>query len=175
MQSRIYGLLSYGKGYQFVSLFGYSTKGIPGLEIVGLGKNSRIIKEKFLYIIKKNNLHIPMRRYILCVENSEKTFDDYSFLELPLFILLLNVQGILNINQLENCFCSGKVQLNGEIIENEIDPNYLKQLSLYSKKMVYYISFNQNIFEGNLLILDLEELFKSFGIEQLKRQNLNHI
>ena len=53
------------KDVNFCEVFGYSTRGIPGLEIVGLGQKGRLIKEKILYLNRKNNLKIPPRRYVI--------------------------------------------------------------------------------------------------------------
>ena len=48
MESRILAVIPAKVSYQRWSIFAYSSKGLPGLEIVGLGKNARFFKEKLI-------------------------------------------------------------------------------------------------------------------------------
>jgi hypothetical protein len=103
-----------------VDIFGYASHGIPGIEIVGMGKHSRALKEKFVYLSRVRQLKFPKKRYVLCVEGEleNKKFKDeeYRYLELPLLVMLWSLTGHLPLSQLEDCFASGKVSVEGDII-----------------------------------------------------------
>jgi len=102
-----------------VDIFGYASHGIPGIEIVGMGKHSRSLKEKFVYLSRVRHLKFPKKRYVLCVEGEleNKKFKDeeYRYLELPLLVMLWSLTGHLPLSQLEDCFASGKVSVEGDI------------------------------------------------------------
>lgn len=116
-----------------VDLFGYVSHGIPGIDIVGLGKFGRHFKEKFIYLSRVKNLKMPKRRFVLCVEGDldQKKFkdDEYRFLELPLLIMLWSLTGHLPFKNLEDCFASGKVGVDGAI--NYLELNSALQENLY--------------------------------------------
>jgi hypothetical protein len=102
-----------------VDIFGYASHGIPGIEIVGMGKHSRSLKEKFVYLSRVRELKFPKKRFVLCVEGEleNKKFKDeeYRYLELPLLVMLWSLTGHLPLSQLEDCFASGKVSVEGDI------------------------------------------------------------
>lgn len=101
-----------------VHLFGYATKGLPGVEIVGLGKTGRNFKEKIIYLTRLDGLLIPKKRFVLCVEFEDESKnlreEDLRWLELPLLILYWTLAEILPIHQLDNCLSVGKVALDGK-------------------------------------------------------------
>ncbi|MEI8346057.1 MAG: hypothetical protein WCG27_01220 [Pseudomonadota bacterium] len=119
MNIRIQGFYPYKGEIKLVDIFGYTTRGIPGLEIVGLPTWSKLIREKFIYLTRTQNYKMPMKRYVLCV--GEESIDrdllveQGSWLELPLLILFWSLSGLLPIHRLEECYCSGKVSISGRI------------------------------------------------------------
>ena len=50
MGTSLSGIIPLGKRIKMVEIFGYSTKGIPGLEIIGLKNLSRQIREKIFRV-----------------------------------------------------------------------------------------------------------------------------
>lgn len=78
------------KGPSLVTLFGYSTKSVPGLEINGLGKYGKFIKEKIVFITRSRGLQIPLKRFVLNVEISDDLGDlessSVKWLEYPLLL-----------------------------------------------------------------------------------------
>jgi hypothetical protein len=102
-----------------VDIFGYASNGIPGIEIVGLGKYSRSMKEKFIFLSREKKLKFPLKRFVLCIEGEVegKKFkeEEYRYLELPLLIMLWSLTGHLPLGHLEDCFASGKISVEGEI------------------------------------------------------------
>ncbi len=119
MNMRTKSLYPYAGQYFPVDIFGYSSHGIPGVEIVGVGRYARQMKEKFVYLSRKKNLKFPKRRFVLCVEGEleGKKFkeEEYRYLELPLLMMLWSLTGHLPLEHLEDCFASGKVSVEGEV------------------------------------------------------------
>lgn len=117
MGTSLYGVLPFGKQLKIVEVFGYSTKGIPGVEIVGLKNLARPIREKFVYIGKTKDVDCPLRRYVLCVEssldNDKFTEDELRHLEFPLLLLYWSLAGVVQIGNLNDCFASGRVDPHG--------------------------------------------------------------
>jgi hypothetical protein len=103
-------------GIKKVQLFGYVTNSIPGIEIVGLGKSGRAIKEKLVFFTRRLNIRLPIKRFVLCLEDDSLPVGDISYLEFPLFFLLLNLADVVQLAMLENCLCSGRLMLNGGIL-----------------------------------------------------------
>ncbi|MBT5093856.1 MAG: hypothetical protein HOM21_06425, partial [Halobacteriovoraceae bacterium] len=118
MSSRIWGLYPTRDQFIPINLFGYTTKGIPGLEVVGLKSYSRSIKEKFIYLTRQQQDQIPLRRYVICTESSGQLLLDeqnYRWLELPMLILFWSLAGYLPIQRLDDCLSLGRVSVTGEI------------------------------------------------------------
>lgn len=117
MGTSLYGVIPYGKRLKMVEIFGYSTKGIPGLEIVGLKNLARPIREKFVYLGKTHRISCPLRRYVLCVESAldtEKfTEEELRYLEFPLLLLYWSLAGVVQIGNLNDCFASGRIDPHG--------------------------------------------------------------
>ena len=116
MQNQIKSaLLTEGK-YKEVTVFGYSNKGIPGVEIVGIGNEGRIIKEKIIYLIRAKSLGVPKKRIVIGIDfvGEVKKKGSFESLELPIFIIFLTLSGHLKTNTLNNCFTVGGVSTLGE-------------------------------------------------------------
>ena len=132
MNMRTKSLYPYAGQYCPVDIFGYSSNGIPGIEIVGVGKYARTMKEKFIYLSREKSLKFPLKRFVLCVEGEleGKKFKDeeYRYLELPLLMMLWSLTGHLPLQQLEDCFASGKVSVEGEVTALYLSEGDQKQL-----------------------------------------------
>ncbi len=119
MNMRTKSLYPYAGQYCPVDIFGYASNGIPGIEIVGLGKYTRGVKEKFIYLSRERKLKFPMKRFVLCIEGEieGKKFkeEEYRYLELPLLLMLWSLTGNLPLGNLEDCFAAGKISVEGEI------------------------------------------------------------
>jgi hypothetical protein len=130
---RTKSLYPYAGQYCPVDIFGYASNGIPGIEIVGVGKYGRSMKEKFIYLSREKKLKFPLKRFVLCVEGEleGKKFKDeeYRYLELPLLMMLWSLTGHLPLKQLEDCFASGKISIEGEVSELKLTQNEQKNLN----------------------------------------------
>jgi len=102
-----------------VNLFSYSTRGVPGIEIIGLGARGKLLKEKLIFLVKKMKIRFPPRRYVLGIELPEAItkIEELSDLELPLFILLLKLAGVLSFHRMDDCVCAGRINITGLVEE----------------------------------------------------------
>jgi hypothetical protein len=129
MNLKMKSLIPFGNGWIGIDIFGYVSHGIPGIEIVGLGKNARSIKEKFIYLTREKKLKIPKRRFVLCIDGEieGKKFknEEFRYLELPLLIMFWTLSGKLAMGKLDDCFAAGRVSVDGEI-ENLTIPGHVQ-------------------------------------------------
>lgn len=109
------------KGPALVTLFGYATKSVPGLEINGLGKYGKAIKEKIVFVTRTRGLQIPLKRFILNVEITDDLGDlesnSVKWLEYPLLLHYWFLAGLLPISKLDNCFAVGSLNPSGLVEE----------------------------------------------------------
>ena len=117
-EKRMIGVIPSGEGMKFMHLFGYSSRGIPGLEIVGLGKRGRTVKEKLTFLSRQQNNSLPLKRFVLGIDPIHKVErkDELDFLELPLLVLYWSLMGWIPLKSLDNCFSSGRVFPGGALI-----------------------------------------------------------
>ncbi|MCP4912516.1 MAG: hypothetical protein GY909_05310 [Oligoflexia bacterium] len=124
MHTKIISLVPCLKKDYYVEIFGYCSKSVPGLEIVGLGNTGKVIKEKFVYLSREKGLSFPAKRFKLCVDLPDEDVKvinkegDLSWLELPMLLLFWSLTKNLPIQKLDDCFCSARVNLRGGILED---------------------------------------------------------
>lgn len=146
------------KGPSLITLFGYSTKSVPGLEINGLGKYGRSIKEKLIFVTRTRSLQIPLKRFVLNVELSDDLGDlesnSVKWLEYPLLLHYWFLAGLLPISKLDNCFALGSLTPSGLIEEplNDVVVN------LCEKNHLHLIA-STTAFSGPMGIIDSKDLF----------------
>ncbi len=109
------------KGPSLITLFGYATKSVPGLEINGLGKYGKAIKEKIVFVTRSRGLQIPMKRFVLNVEISDDLGDlesgSVKWLEYPLLLHYWFLAGLMPISKLDNCLAVGSLTPSGLVEE----------------------------------------------------------
>lgn len=166
MESKISGLIPIKSGYQFINIFAYSTKGLPGIEIIGLGKAGRALREKIIYLSRLMKLRIPHRRYVICLEGEDrgepKSAEALAYLELPVALIFWHLAGLLTIRRLDDCCASGKLSLDGQVEELKYDEDKLK-LFLERFAGEYKIISNQTALWQKHYLLPLSGLFPHFG------------
>lgn len=120
MNVKLYGLLSFRNSYCLPTLYGYTTKGLPGIEIIGLGSMGRVLKEKIIFITRELGKKYPMRRYVLSIEGLEEfnknEQKELKNLELGFLILFWKLADIVSISGLEKSLCSGQINVHQELI-----------------------------------------------------------
>lgn len=173
MNLRTKSLYPYAGQYYPVDIFGYASHGIPGIEIVGVGKHARAMKEKFIYLSRKRNLKFPLRRFVLCVEGEleGKKFKDeeFRYLELPLLVMLWSLTGHLPLQKLEDCFACGKVSVEGEVNSLELKEHEQQALSelfkLSEDQSLKVIAPNSQKIYSDYYHLPVEGLMESLSLE----------
>jgi hypothetical protein len=131
---RVNSILPVGQKYKVVSLFGYRTNGVPGIEIKGLPNNQNIVREKLVYLSKMFGVKVPVRRFHLCIDlpkeilRMKKDAIEDRFFDLPLLLLYWSLAEVVKIQELEYVFSLGKISTDGRIIIPEISETYLKSL-----------------------------------------------
>ncbi len=171
MNMRTKSLYPYAGQLCSVDIFGYSSHGIPGIEIVGMGKYSRSLKEKFVYLSRVRDLKLPKKRFVLCVEGEleKKKFkeEEYRYLELPLLVMLWSLTGHLPISQLEDCFAAGKVSVEGEVVHLLLKPSEQNQLcellDINDEIDLKIIAPNESVIHARHYLLPIEGLWNSLN------------
>jgi hypothetical protein len=119
MQTKIKSFIKKGERHFYFNIFGYTTKGMPGIEIIGPTKFAKILKEKIIYLIRSMQLKTPTRRYVICIDETLelKNFEleEIHNLEFPILVVYLQLAELLKINKLDDCLCAGKLGVNGVI------------------------------------------------------------
>ena len=160
MQARTFGVVRYQKNHHFVTVFGRTSHGIPGIEFCGVGNRFNIFKEKVLYIIKERGLAVPLRKYSITVESSPRIQEVLTSkrgslcdLELPAFILFLQLSENIRISRLEMCFSSGRVGIDGQILSRKLCPHFLAAVSLKAGGRACHLGLDTKAPYGNRLSL----------------------
>lgn len=111
------------------SVFGYATRSVPGLEINGLGKYGKAIKEKIIFITRQKSLQIPLMRFIINIEAEEMDHTTASMLEYPILLTYWKLAGLIKAD-LGNCLAVGALTPSGMVcipsnkVLNEISVKY---------------------------------------------------
>jgi len=143
MQTRVTGLYLKKNHVQLVDVFAHATKGLPGIEILGVGRRAKTIKEKLLYLSKVRGLKLPSRRYVLCVDEQ---VEQAEWLEFPLLLCFWTLAKVLPITRLDNCVSWGKVSVKGvvDLRLPHINENFWlglegqELLPIFSQKGIYH-------------------------------------
>ncbi|WPU65005.1 hypothetical protein [Peredibacter starrii] len=147
------------KGPSLVTLFGYATKSVPGLEINGLGKYGKSIKEKIVFVTRTRSLQIPLKRFVLNVEITDEMGDletsSVKWLEYPLLLHYWFLAGLLPISKLDNCLAVGSLTPSGLIEE----PLSSSVVSLCDEHELHLIA--SSAVEGPRGVIDGKDLFGS--------------
>lgn len=167
MQARISSYLATPKGVRIVTLFGYCTKGLPSVEINGIGKLGKSIKEKMIYLTRTRELYLPRRRYVICLDIDELEGDErwfeLKYLEFPVLLLYWFLGGIVPISKLDDCLTQGWINTRGEIFQNRLCDKLLVELNenIYCEELLRskaIVPHHENA--HSLLQIDTEELLK---------------
>lgn len=114
---------------QVIRVFGYTSNGLPGLEIIGLGNYSRLIKEKIVFLLRSQSIKVPLGRYVIGVESSKALKPESSqFLELPILLLYLALSKNISVVGMNRCLCGGYVGSSGVIKELDYS-QFISELS----------------------------------------------
>jgi len=152
MEARIHSFINGPRGISLISVFGYTTKGIPGIEIHGMNKTAKVLREKIIYLTKIRELSVPKRRYVICLDINDLCKDenlrDLKSLELPAILLYWYLAGLIPISKLDDCLCQGYINTRGEVYQSRYDEETIKaikdQLGIKAFKQLKVIGSDQN-------------------------------
>lgn len=142
MEIKINSLIPYNGRLKWVEVFGYTSKGQPGLELTGFNGRSRTLKEKMVYLSKRRSLRFPILRYVLCLDLEDLSKCELEWLELPLLIAFWSMTGVLPLKRLDDCFASCKVSLEGNLTHMDFDDAFWESMHIqlnHKKKNVTFI------------------------------------
>lgn len=129
METQLKSVIITDRGPKPISVFGYANNGLPGLEIIIPGVNTKRLKEKFIFLTKARKLPIPLKRYLICAETRDITkHDQYESLELSMLILFWHLAGLIPIMNLSDCFCAGTVTSTGKISHLNFTQDFYEEL-----------------------------------------------
>jgi hypothetical protein len=119
MQSKI-GIFYRSRSQILISsIFGYTSRGVAGLEVKGMGSYGQLIKEKIVFYAKSKQLQCPRLKYVLCFDNSGghhlTKIENKEQLELPCLMLFLLLSKQVQVSDFSDCFCLGRIGLDGEV------------------------------------------------------------
>ncbi len=133
MNLRMLSLVPYQKSYLMPGLYAYSSHGVPGLELVGLGSRGRVLKEKVIYLSRENSLRFPLKRYVISIEGHEGKGrcgkDSLKNLELAIVLIFWTMTGNLCLHHPENCLVTGQIGLDGKIRPPDVDRSFWRGLN----------------------------------------------
>lgn len=140
MEIKINSLIKGSHHLKCVEVFGYTSKGTPGLDVTGLNGKSRQFKEKMIFLSKRRRLHFPLKRYVICLESEDISKYEIEWLELPMLLAFWSLSSCLPLKRLDNCFASAKVSLEGKLDFLDIDQeemiNHNSTTSFFDKGVV---------------------------------------
>jgi hypothetical protein len=163
MDRKIKAVIPIGREHTVLTLFGYATRGVPGIEIVGGGNSARALKEKLVYFTKRSGVRPPAKRYVLCIEEHEtlvgsRAQEGRRWLELPLMVLLWSLAEILPLKDLEHCLCAGRLDVEGGPIGMELPFSFVDQIELTEPQTTWIVAGAMPLARR---AIDAREFFKS--------------
>lgn len=173
MQSEIKSIINSNDGAKLITLFGYSSSGVPGVEILGLGSKGRLLKEKIIYLSKIKKLKIPPKRYVISVDilDLENNITSLKYMEFSILLLFWHLAGVIPIKTLDDCICCGEVRVSGEILLPLIHYEIINDLARKYKKLYEYkIITEEN--DNELLQISPSMLLEGISGLEFKKINL---
>ena len=173
METQINSFVVTPQGSKIISVFGYSSKGVPGLEIVGMGKLAKNVKEKCIYLTRIRRLSLPMRRFVICVDLND--LDDcvssrnLKWLEFPILLAFWHLAGLVPVAKLEDCLTAGHVSVKGDVIHMPLPDDISRSLKQKLNPMVSKgIKLISNFSDERLWSIDSAML-----LEHIPQMNFN--
>lgn len=161
LQNQIKGLVPDGEKVMVSDIFGYCSRGVPGLEIVGLGKRGRIFKEKLNFITRRMRVKIEAKKYVICIDDEiiEKIDGEiYRYLELPCLLLYWSLADVIKVKRLDDCLCGGTVSTSGVIRELQFKDSHQSMFEDFSNLGLKIITDNSSKIEDGCTRLSLGDL-----------------
>lgn len=173
MQKEIRAIIPLKSTFLEVNVFGYSTRGVPGLDIKGVNKHSSILKEKIIYYCKQRNLKTPLLRFLIGVEfasvDTQLTWEEWRWVELPVLTLYLALAGLLPLSTRFDLYSSGYFLTSGKTVPLKFTESLYAYLKKIPKDLVWLGELDVNTYP--IKYLDLKSLIqeiKSAEVDQME-------
>lgn len=175
MQASLISFLPVSGEFLPVQIYGYATKGLPGLEIVGPAQIARGLKQKLIFFTKKENVKTQPLRYVICLEMDTKRVKDddiFRWIELPSLVLYWTLAQILPITEMDRCLCLGKINFNG-VLEVPIIPEEVLESARMEGSRVTFVCQDQ---QGGGLHIPIESLIEPCEfLKKIKKVKLREL
>lgn len=161
MISKVISAAPIGYEAEIIEVEGDSSKGLPSLQIVGMG-NKAIdeAKERVRSAIKNSDLDFPAKKITINLAPAEIPKDGTTF-DLPIAISILIISGQIKQAEVKNRAFVGELSLNGDIRPIKGVLNIIEKLKDFGVEEVF-------IPHKNLEQADLIEGIKILGAKNLK-------
>jgi len=159
VQSYISSYFHHLNTFKIVKIFGYCSRGVPGIEIVGFSGKNKILKEKVIYISKRYNIKIPHKKYVLCLDSSNSfgiSQDSFRKFELPLIILFWKLSKNVEISMLEKCISIGSFNPTGKLESQVIS----RKEALIGKDSIWIGNYKSSF--DDFKVIDFENIIKEY-------------
>ena len=164
MVSKVISAAPIGYEAEIIEVEGDSSKGLPSLQIVGMG-NKAIdeAKERVRSAIKNSMLDFPAKKIIINLAPAEIPKDG-TFFDLPIAISILTLSNQLKQNELKSRAFVGELSLNGDLRPIKGIINIVEKLRSHGIKEIFLPIENletSSIIDGVKLIgaRNLKEIF----------------
>lgn len=164
MVSKVVSASAIGYSGEIIEVEGDSSKGLPTLQIVGMG-NKAIdeSKERVRSAIKNSDLDFPKKKIIINLAPAEIPKDGASF-DLPIAISILIISGQIKQNNIKETAFIGELSLNGELRPVKGILNSLEKLKDFGIKSVFipYDNYSQASLIDEIEIIPAKNLREVF-------------
>lgn len=180
MVSKVISAAPIGYEAEIIEVEGDSSKGLPSLQIVGMG-NKAIdeAKERVRSAIKNSMLDFPAKKIIINLAPAEIPKDG-TFFDLPIAISILTLSNQLKQHELKSCAFVGELSLNGDLRPIKGIINIVEKLRSHGIKEIFLPIENSetsSIIDGVKLIgaRNLKEIFLHLKNEKIikNEENIN--
>lgn len=163
MVSKVISAAPIGYEAEIIEVEGDSSKGLPGLQIVGMG-NKAIdeAKERVRSAIKNSMLDFPAKKIVINLAPAELPKDG-TFFDLPIAISILTLSGQIKQHEIKSKAFIGELSLSGELRPVKGIINILEKLR------------NSGINEVFIPLDNLESSSLIDGIKIIAAKNLKEI
>ena len=188
MISRVISATPYGFNGQIIEVEGDMSKGLPSLQIVGMG-NKAIdeSRDRVRSAIKNSSLDFPKGKIIINLAPAELPKDGSHF-DLPIALSILCINGVLNQSDVSNAVFAGELALDGSlrpirsaIITAEVAKNqkiksvYVPAQNAEQAALVTGVDvFPVENLKALFLHLKKEKIIKPIDRSSIKNTSLNH-
>lgn len=180
MVSKVISAAPIGYEAEIIEVEGDSSKGLPSLQIVGMG-NKAIdeAKERVRSAIKNSMLDFPTKKIIINLAPAEIPKDG-TFFDLPIAISILTISNQLKQNELKSRAFVGELSLNGDLRPIKGIINIVEKLRGHGIQEIFLPIENletSSIIDGVKLIgaRNLKEIFLHLKNEKIikNEENIN--